>query len=101
MTAADLVVGQLDALLAATPAPRLDADPDDLLATFDEIAAARERLIAALANLAAGTGDDPRVRARYQSLVQRDRAWDDALTRARLVVGDRLTAVRRARLRDR
>ena len=42
--------------------------------------------------------DEPDEAAKlYEALVQRDRAWTDALTRARLVVGDRLTAVRRAR----
>lgn len=101
MTAADLVVAQLDAMLAATPAPPLDADPEELVETFAVIASARERLIAALTELGAGAGDDTRIRARSQTLILRDGAWTDALIRARLVVGDRLTAVRRARLRDR
>lgn len=97
MTAADLVVAQLEALLSATPLPPADAEPDQLLADYAAIAATRDCLIAALAEVAAGAAGDPRVRAHYQELVQRDRAWTDALTRARLVVGERLTAVRRAR----
>lgn len=97
MTAAAQVIAQLDLLLAATPSPRAEAEPDDLLTAFDDVAAARAPLIAALAETAPAVRDDPQVLARYQELVQRDRAWDDALVRARRVVGDRLTAVRRAR----
>jgi hypothetical protein len=97
VTAAERVVAQLDALLAATPAPRADAEPDELIDAHAAMAPARVQLIAELTALAAGVARDPRVRARYDVLAERDRAWVDALVRARAVVGDRMTAVRRAR----
>lgn len=97
MTVADRVIAQLDAILAATPEPRLDAEADELIDAHAAMTAARGELIAALTTLAVGVAGDPRVRARYEEVAQRDQAWLAALGRARTVVGERMTSVRRAR----
>lgn len=76
MTRAELV----EALLAATPAPPVDAEPESLLAAFDQIYAERERVLAP-------TLGSPPTGTVAQSLVdqlrQREQAWMTALSLAR------------------
>lgn|GEM_PF-2211367 len=91
------VLAQLEALIEATPLPRLEAEPDELIESFAAMMPIRTPLITALADTATGVEADTRIRKRCQDLALRDQAWGDALGRARNVVGDRLTAVRRAR----
>lgn len=94
----DEVVARLDALLEATPPPPpFETEPDDVIEAFTTVSRERARLIAELAVLAPAGCRDPRVLERHAVLVARDQAWMGALQRAQIIVGDRMTAVRRAR----
>ena len=92
--ATDGILGALVALVEATPPPP-EGEPDDLLAAFDVMVAARAALLGRLGGVEVPglTADG---RALVDELGRRDRAWLSALARAQDVVGDRLRAVRRA-----
>ncbi len=97
MTPADEVVAKLDALLAATPAPPDDPEPEAVLSAFAAIEQARAALLVELAVLASTARGDPRVARSQADLSARDQAWLGALARAQIVVDQRLGATRRVR----
>jgi hypothetical protein len=90
-------VAELDRLLALTPSPPDDGEPDAVLSAFAELDQRRADVLTALAALPRPPTDDPRIRARQQELVAREQAWLGALGRAQLLVEQRMHAVRRAR----
>ncbi len=96
-SATDRLVARIEALLAATPVPPADADPDELLAMFTELASARADVLSELAVTAAGARRDERLARLHADLAASDRVWLDALGRALALVDQRLQAARRAR----
>lgn len=78
-------------LLAVTPEPP-DVAPEELLAIFDAMHAARAEILASLDH-----GPVPRERAILDELVRRDVAWLDALEHARGEVGRQRSLVTKLR----
>jgi hypothetical protein len=97
MTAGDEALAALDALLADTPPPATDIDPADLIAAAEAITAARQPSIERLRR---ALGDQPLPAAgaaRLATLGERDARWLAALTGARHLLSQRLSAARRLR----
>jgi len=90
----------LDTLLELTPAPTVQADPDEVLAALDRVLAARQQPLEALeAALQGGRALDPECSALLEELRARDARWMAAVVHARHELAARLAAMRRMRHR--
>lgn len=91
MTARELV----DALLAVTPAPPVDATVDELLAAFAEVAADRQAILdgALVTGPLSGAVD----KAARDELTARQDAWHSALATTREAVGRQRVGTQRMR----
>jgi hypothetical protein len=92
----ETVIGRLDALIEATPAPPPSDDPAAVIEAFTTIASARAAVLVDLAVSSQDVAHEPAVRERLAVLVARDEAWLSALQHAQTVVAERIGVNRRA-----